>query len=242
MTNPIENRRGKWWRSGPPSLAPGRDELHRLYVEEKLSLTEIARRLNVTKTSVSRWMKAAGIPTRSISEATILSGKTGVHSEAHREKVRANAAKARAAITPESYKKMAETRRELSIPAWNKGKPWSDEVKAKFRERRSTDEYRRAASERQRGENGPNWQGGVSKPRSPQDWEWKQRRAECYERDNWTCRDCGVKCGHKGERRIQAHHVIPRRNGGGDEIENLLTLCASCHHKREARGYSALFA
>jgi 5-methylcytosine-specific restriction endonuclease McrA len=219
---------------------PDASTLRRLYVDEKKSLAEIGRLYEVHRNQVRRWLLRAAIPTRSIGEANALTAGRRHMTEEHIAKLRANAAVARSKITEESRKKQAQA--QIGRTPWNKGKPWSDEVKAKFRERRSTDEYRRAASERQRGENGPNWQGGVSKPRSPQDWEWRKRRAECYERDNWTCRDCGVKCGSKGPRRIQAHHVIPRRNGGGDELENLLTLCASCHHKREARGYGALFA
>ena len=59
-------------------------------------------------------------------------------------------------------------------------------------------------------------------------------------RDNFTCRDCGtflaminehgmaipVDCG------AEVHHVIPVSDGGGDEPENLVTLCKSCHAKR----------
>lgn len=230
----------KWWRSGPPSQSPGKDELHRLYVVEQLSLAEIARRLNVTKTAVSRWLKAAGIPTRSLSAATVLSGKYGIQSEAHREAARLGAAKARAKLTPESFQKIAAA--NAGREPWNKGKPWSEETKRKFREQRADPEYRERQAARQRGEKANNWRGGVSNSRSPQDWEWKARRLEVYERDNWTCQDCQTKCGNKGPRRIQCHHIIPRRNGGGDELTNLVTLCASCHHKREARGYSALFA
>jgi len=78
------------------------------------------------------------------------------------------------------------------------------------------------------------WRGGKD-PTDPRlkHWSWKQARAACYERDNWTCRDCGVKCRNKV--RIQAHHIVPRRLGGGDELENLVTLCAGCHRKREAK-------
>lgn len=236
--------REKWWRSGPPSLSPGRDELHRLYVEEQMSLAEIACRLNVTRTSVSRWLKAAGISTRSISEATILSGKYGVHSESHSESLRNNAAVARSHITAESRAKQSATRKARKITPWNKGRAMSEEQKEKLRIQRADPEYRERQADRQRGDKSPNWRGGVATAnlRSPQDWKWKQRRAECYERDDWTCQDCGVKCGVKGPRRIQAHHIIARRNGGSDKLSNLVTLCASCHHKREARGYDALFA
>jgi 5-methylcytosine-specific restriction endonuclease McrA len=42
--------------------------------------------------------------------------------------------------------------------------------------------------------------------------------------------------------KIACHHVIRRRDGGTDELSNLVTLCASCHMRREARYSTALFA
>ena len=68
---------------------------------------------------------------------------------------------------------------------------------------------------------------------------WKQRRRECYERDVWTCQHCGCRCtkrkGSDPKRWIQAHHKIARRDGGGDELSNLVTLCMECHHREERR-------
>lgn len=63
--------------------------------------------------------------------------------------------------------------------------------------------------------------------------EWKRRAQECYARDNWTCRNCGVHCTAQGKTRIQAHHVVSRIRGGSDDLDNLKTLCASCHTREE---------
>lgn len=119
----------------------------------------------------------------------------------------------------------------------NKGKSWTPEERAKHLSTRRTRAYREAVSERQRGEKSNLWRGGVSKnSRSPRGWEWNERRKECYTRDNWTCQKCGVRCvNRKGEvrRRIQAHHMIPRRLGGTDDLGNLQTLCAKCHGATE---------
>lgn len=60
---------------------------------------------------------------------------------------------------------------------------------------------------------------------------WKARARECYARDNWKCRSCGIHC--RNNVKIQAHHVVPRIRGGGDELDNLVTLCASCHTTAE---------
>lgn len=36
-------------------------------------------------------------------------------------------------------------------------------------------------------------------------------------------------CGHGNTDVIQRHHIIPQRYGGGDEAENLVSLCPTCH-------------
>ena len=164
----------KWWVSGPPSQSPGREVLSDLYVDQGLSYEGIARRYGVTRTTVKRWFRAAGIPPRSLSEA------------------------AKNRVTPE----------------------WCD-----------------MRSRRMSGENHPNWRGGVTQDRPLRRREWRQARTACMERDDYTCQDCGAT-----DRRLNAHHIVARRNGGNEELENLVALCISCHHKRERRYADALFA
>ena len=41
-------------------------------------------------------------------------------------------------------------------------------------------------------------------------------------RDNFKCRHCG-------ERRLHPHHVIFKSHGGPDTLNNLISLCPSCH-------------
>lgn len=36
-------------------------------------------------------------------------------------------------------------------------------------------------------------------------------------------------CGDERENSLEEHHIVPRRFGGSDRDENLVTLCASCH-------------
>ena len=43
-----------------------------------------------------------------------------------------------------------------------------------------------------------------------------------FERDLWRCRNCGF-------RRIHAHHIVYRSEGGADISSNLCTLCPCCH-------------
>ena len=60
--------------------------------------------------------------------------------------------------------------------------------------------------------------------------EWRTIRKKIYERDNWTCKECGVKCHcNNSKDKIQCHHID--YNIENCELENLITLCASCHGK-----------
>lgn len=227
----------KTWVSGPKSQSPGADVLRQLYVEERLSLEAIGQKYGVYRQTVRHWMDKAGIERRTTGQA-----RTGIKlvlTDEARDLRRQQAAEMRAKLTPESHAKRAAKMKGRTPP--NKGKKASEETRAKMREIRSDPEYRRWQSERQKGEKSPLWRGG-HESRSPRGWEWKQRRLECYERDRWTCQDCSVKCGSKGQSRIQAHHVVRRRDGGTDDLHNLVTLCASCHARREWRFADALFA
>ncbi len=224
----------KHWRSGPPSQSPGTEVLTRLYVEDKLSLADIGSRYGVSKTAVSRWLRAASIPSRSISEGTRLAwdGPT----EKQRETGRQTIVTARRAITPESHAKISATKK--GTPAWNKGQPWSEEIRATHAAYRRDPEYRERIAEANR----------RAKPRTVdrseidlrlKGWRWRELRRQVYERDKWLCQECGIHCTSVKQNnrtaRIQCHHIVARRDGGPDEMDNLVTLCMSCHMKREWR-------
>lgn len=51
-------------------------------------------------------------------------------------------------------------------------------------------------------------------------------RIACLMRDHYQCQQCrtqGV--------RLEAHHLVFRKHGGKDSLDNLLTLCQSCHSR-----------
>jgi 5-methylcytosine-specific restriction endonuclease McrA len=48
---------------------------------------------------------------------------------------------------------------------------------------------------------------------------------QVLERDGWRCQFCGAM------QQLQVHHLKLRSQSGGDEEQNLITLCAGCHEK-----------
>lgn len=57
-------------------------------------------------------------------------------------------------------------------------------------------------------------------------------RFEVFKRDDFTCRYCGRKTPAVV---LEADHVIPKAEGGGDEIENLVTSCWECNSGKGKR-------
>ena len=81
------------------------------------------------------------------------------------------------------------------------------------------------------GNKNPNWKGGITSEtlKRCNEYFWKRLRKIIYKRDNWTCQECGKKC-HTD---IQCHHKVPYRISKNDSMNNLITLCKSCHIKIE---------
>lgn len=61
---------------------------------------------------------------------------------------------------------------------------------------------------------------------------WQEIREAVLKSDNHTCQRCGVY-----GRDLTVHHILPRAEGGGDNPENLIALCAKCHDEVELAGY-----
>jgi 5-methylcytosine-specific restriction endonuclease McrA len=62
---------------------------------------------------------------------------------------------------------------------------------------------------------------------------WQQIRLQVLERDGFVCQYCG--CANK----LDVHHIIPRRNGGLDTLDNLISYCRMCHRFTES-GYKLI--
>ena len=90
----------------------------------------------------------------------------------------------------------------------------------------------------------------LEKPVGEREWDrtanshyigkWKEIRTEAIQRDEEHCQDCGMVRGEHQEeygRDLEVHHLTPVREFDdpeeADQLDNLVTLCAQCHGKRE---------
>jgi ribosomal protein S27E len=65
---------------------------------------------------------------------------------------------------------------------------------------------------------------------------WQETRDEVRERDSYECQDCGVNESEL-DRELDVHHIVPLRKFDtpkeANVIDNLISLCQSCHSKWE---------
>jgi len=88
-------------------------------------------------------------------------------------------------------------------------------------------ELSRAESERMRCDAAVCEQGGRNTTTIP-----PRVRREVLARDKHRCQAPG--CGRT--RFLEVHHIVSRKQGGSNKVENLVTLCATCHRLYHERG------
>ena len=120
---------------------------------------------------------------------------------------------------------------------WNKGRKWSDETRQKIS---------KTLTGRPTGRTGALshfWKGGKTDEyrRIKNSIHWKNWRRGVFERDNYTCQECGAKSGNGKTVYLHPHHLKERKNYPElqFEISNGITLCRSCHRKTDNYGANA---
>lgn len=88
------------------------------------------------------------------------------------------------------------------------------------------------------GPDSPTWKGGHrfwqagKLGRDKNGFSWKSQRKLAWERDHYTCQECGE---HREGWKPHVHHISPYRISFSHALENLICLCNSCHKKAEAQ-------
>ena len=143
---------------------------------------------------------------------------------------------------------------------WNKGLKKTEEQKQKLREvsrkywdSREGIKMRKKISSSQMGKptgrTGSKcnfWKGGKSNKytKLKNSIEWKNWRRAIFERDNYTCQECGDS-NYKGRGKtieLQPHHLKSRSEYSALQfnVDNGTTLCRDCHRKTDNYGVKAV--
>lgn len=124
------------------------------------------------------------------------------------------------------------TKRKISEA--NKGRTFSDVVKKRMsngmKGRAISEETKKKMSESQRGDKGPNWQGGISSGQYCTKFN-NMIKEEIREKYGRACLICGKTEGENG-RKLDVHHIDYNKEQGCEEHKwKLVPLCRSCHSK-----------
>lgn len=71
-----------------------------------------------------------------------------------------------------------------------------------------------------------NWAKGVYHPKEVDFKVITIPHAKVFKRDNYTCQSCRQRLERDC---LSVHHIIPRSEGGTNNLLNLITLCHNCH-------------
>ena len=90
------------------------------------------------------------------------------------------------------------------------------------------EETRRTLSEQKKGEEHPNWKGGITGKRKVilNGIEYRLWREAVFARDNWTCQECGKRGGWLNAHHKKPYFQFPELHLA---IDNGITLCLNCH-------------
>lgn len=117
-----------------------------------------------------------------------------------------------------------------------KGKaPWNKGLKGYSSDFNRSEEWRSKISAGLK-LNPPNYKGGVSTQNEllRKRQAFKHWRKAVFERDNYTCQDCGDRSRDGHRIKIHPHHIklLSEHPELAYDINNGLTLCYDCHQKR----------
>ena len=64
-------------------------------------------------------------------------------------------------------------------------------------------------------------------------YAWVKLRDKIMRRDMHLCQSCNAK--GRATPATEVHHVIPKSQGGTDDMDNLVSTCSPCHIEADAK-------
>lgn len=204
-----------------------RDWLHQKYVVEGLGTVQIGRLVDRHPKRVYEWLIDFGIPTRGKWQGSVR--KAGLHWS--KEWLEAEYGKGRslsdlaadAGVAIATLRARMET---FGVEIRGTSEALAVSGKERIRSGREHHMYGR------RGESSPNWKGGKTPERQAfySSREWATACVAVWNRDDATCRRCGIRKERK-EQEFCIHHVVSFAvEVLRAEPTNLVLLCVPCHH------------
>ena len=146
--------------------------------------------------------------------SSVCMGKDKEKSKAHSERMKGTTAWNKGIKGLQSW---------MNTTGLNKGEPWNKGVKGE-----QAAWNKGIVNIHFLGEKNPNWKGGVTKEnaRIRKSIEYKEWRTSVFERDNYTCQECGERGKLLNADHIKAFAVFPELRF---DINNGRTLCVDCH-------------
>ena len=141
--------------------------------------------------------------------------------------------------------------KEKKVHHWT-GRKHTEETKLKMREARLKNNpmhnpdvvAKRSKTLKERGtfakENSNTWKGGITSEQvmARNSDEYKVWRDAVFNRDGFSCRHCGDKCGNGHDVHLHAHHIksFAKHPELRFDVKNGVTLCKACHYKVHKNG------
>lgn len=212
------------------------------YLDQGMTIKTIALHLGISKTSVGNLLKHYGIPTRKGREAqkTILIDKESLSSLYTLHHLSCEVIASQYSVSPETIRRLllryqiSRRSKTEGFGGHNKGQ----QCNKKFRQHLSKKRKEMYASGQL-----IHWNTGRACPeevrrkisqtllhgRQPAEnyygFDWHIQRTSCLQRDSLTCQQCGTK------RHLEVHHWEPYRFSFDNSLDNLVTLCSTCHRE-----------
>lgn len=133
-----------------------------------------------------------------------------------------------------SWKSKDWSERNLKMSIRAKGRKYTEERNKKVAESMSG-KKNALGSKRPKGWLHPNWQGGITSERDKIEstLEYKTWRKSVFDRDDYTCVECGIRGCELNADHIKPFAYFPELRF---ELSNGRTLCKPCHLKTDTYG------